>query len=61
MIRKSILSSQNEKEQVKQPFGLSACSSCLFSHVLIYFFSHLSSHSKKVRCHSTPFCGCNTQ
>lgn len=25
------------------------------------FFTHLSNHSKNVRCHKTPFCGFNTQ
>ena len=29
--------------------------------IVLYFFNHLSSHPKKVRCQSTPFCGFNTQ
>ena len=30
-------------------------------NIVFYFFNHLSSHPKKVRCQSTPFCGFNTQ
>ncbi len=36
-------------------------SSLLYLLATGYFFSHLSSHAKKRRCQSTPFCGFNTQ
>lgn len=41
------------------PFGVYLIYSRSYSEGA--FFTHLSSHSKKVRCHKTPFCGFSTQ